>query len=103
MDCQRRSGSAFGIAAFFERSGVSVLQGDTKTFVRAGASGKRVSFHFCPDCGSTVFWEPERAPQLVGVAVGAFADPAFPQPAQSVWTDRKHRWIDLPQTMKVSP
>jgi len=29
-------------------------------------------------------------PELVGVALGAFADPTFPQPTQSVWTKDKH-------------
>ena len=60
-----------------------------------------MTFHFCPECGSTVFWEPERVPHLIGVAVGAFADPSFPQPQQSVWTDNKHVWLCLPEDMHV--
>ena len=40
----------------------------------------------------------EAAPRI-GVAIGAFADPDFPQPEQSVWTTTKHRWIDLPDGM----
>jgi hypothetical protein len=42
-----------------------------------------MTFHFCPECGSTLFWEPERIPQPIGVAVGAVADPSFPQPERS--------------------
>jgi hypothetical protein len=101
IDCQRQTGSAFGIGAFFERSAVSVVQGTPKTYTRDSASGKHVTFHFCGECGSTVFWEPERAPHLIGVAVGAFADPAFPAPQQSVWTHRKHAWLDLPDDVQV--
>jgi len=96
-DCQRRTGSVFGIAAFFARGAVSVVQGASKTYTRDSASGKHVTFHFCPECGSTIFWEPERLPHLIGVAVGAFADPSFPQPQQSVWTDKKHAWLGLPK------
>jgi hypothetical protein len=84
VDCQRRTGSVFGIAAFFDRGAVSVIRGVSKTYTRDSASGKRVIFHFCPECASTIFWEPERVPHLIGVAVGAFADPSFPQPQQSV-------------------
>jgi len=58
-----------------------------------------VTFHFCDRCGASVFWEPERMPHLVGVAVGAFADPKFPAPEQSVWTKDKHAWVDLPGGM----
>ena len=53
-----------------------------------------MTFHFCPECGSTLFWEPERMPPLIGVAVGAFADPSFPQPEQSVGSDNPARFID---------
>jgi hypothetical protein len=52
-----------------------------------------VNFHFCPLCGSTVFWGPERKPDAVGVAVGSFADPAFPSPSQSVYDERRHAWV----------
>jgi hypothetical protein len=33
---------------------------------------------------------------LIGVAAGSFADPDFPMPAQSVWTEAKHSWLSLP-------
>jgi hypothetical protein len=101
VDCQRRTGSVFGIGAFFHRGAVSVVQGASKTYTRGSASGKLATFHFCAECGSTVFWEPERAPHLIGVAVGAFADPSFPPPQQSVSTDNKHAWLCLPDDVQV--
>jgi len=98
-DCQRRTGSAFSIAAFFERDKVSIGPGDSASYKRQSASGKPVRFHFCIRCGSNIYWEPERMPDLIGIAVGAFADPDFPVPEQSVWTQDKHRWIELPDSM----
>ena len=38
------------------------------------------TFHFCPVCGSTVYWDITIAPGLLGVACGTFADPTFPPP-----------------------
>lgn len=76
LACQRRTGSAFGIAAFFRRADVAV-EGESRAYTRAADSGHAVTFHFCPNCGGTDFWEPERKPDMVAVAVGAFADPAF--------------------------
>src|SRR5271169_5499970 len=73
----------------------------SKTFTRNSVVGKVVSFHFCPKCGSTVFWEPERVPHLIGVAVGAFGDPSFPQPEQSVFTTSKRAWAGLPGEMRA--
>ncbi len=95
-ECQRRTGSPFSVAVFYERSAVSVTHGTSLQFKRGSASGYTVTFHFCGRCGSNVYWEPARMADLIGVAVGAFADPGFPRPAQSVWTKDKHDWIGLP-------
>ncbi len=32
-------------------------------------------------------------PGVTAIAVGAFADPAFPAPRFSVYEDRKHKWV----------
>ncbi|BCH34614.1 aldehyde-activating protein [Mesorhizobium sp. L-8-10] len=94
LDCQKRTGSSFGVAAFFDRDTVRI-EGPTKSFSRQSDSGFPVTFHFCPDCGSTVFWKPQRKPGAVAVAVGSFADPDFPAPTQTVYSERRHSWLDM--------
>jgi hypothetical protein len=93
-DCQKRTGSAFGIAAFFARAHVAT-GGQARSYTRTSDSGHAVTFHFCPNCGATVFWEPRRKPEMIGVAVGAFADPSFPAPAQQVYQQHRHPWVEL--------
>lgn len=94
LDCQRRTGSTYGIAAFFPRERVRA-EGRASRYERSSDSGHAITFHFCPDCGSTVFWEPERKPEAIAVAVGSFADPSFPAPTQTVWSERRHPWVVL--------
>jgi hypothetical protein len=89
--CQRRTGSAYGLAAFFSNKDI-LVDGRSKPYARRSDSGFPVTFHFCPDCGSTVFWKPERLPDLTAVAVGAFADPAFPKPTNAVHLESRHWW-----------
>ena len=96
--CQRRTGSVFSAAVFFKRERVSVT-GKTQTYARPSASGFQVTFHFCPVCGSNPFWLPDRLPDRIGVAIGAFADPNFQRPDQAVWTKSRHAWLDLPSDM----
>src|SRR4051812_19635403 len=69
LACQRRTGALFGSAAFFPRDQVVATQGERRTWRRQGDSGAGLSFHFCPTCGSTVFWENERLADIVSVAV----------------------------------
>lgn len=92
LDCQKRTGSTYGVAAFFARDKVEA-EGDASTYRRSARSGHHVTFHFCPGCGSSVFWEPERKPEWIAVAVGCFADPAFPAPAHAGWEERRHPWV----------
>lgn len=92
LACQKRTGSTYGIAAFFRNEDVSV-HGRSSIYTRQGESGFSVIFHFCPDCGSTVFWKPQRAPDLTAVAAGAFADPHFPKPANAVHLETRHPWV----------
>jgi len=92
--CQKRTGSAFGVAAFFRREAVTT-DGRAQRHTRIGDSGMTITFHFCPICGSSVFWEPQRKPDAVAVALGAFADPAFLAPTQEVYVEHRHRWFQL--------
>jgi len=100
LDCQRRTGSTYGVAAFFSRNNVE-SKGVFRTFTRSSDSGFAVNFHFCPDCGSTVFWEPQRRPDSMAVAVGSFADPSFPPPSQSVYDEHRHLWVPSPTEIRA--
>ena len=93
FQCQKRTGSAFGVQARFPQNQVTI-EGDSTAFVRHGEG--EVTLHFCPTCGSTVYWLLDGLPDSVCIAVGAFANPDFPAPTFSVYEDRQHPWVQLP-------
>jgi hypothetical protein len=92
--CQRRTGAVVHAGTNFLKSQVRI-EGQSKEYARAADSGRVVRFHFCPECGSNVYWYPERLPDAIGIAVGAFADPNFPAPTASLWEASKHPWINI--------
>jgi hypothetical protein len=94
IDCQRRTGAPFGVGAFYPTDAVTV-SGTTKSFTRTAASGGKVHSYFCPHCGSTVFWKADNLPAMIGVAVGAMADPQHPAPVRSVFEQSKHDWVEI--------
>ena len=97
-ECQRRSGSPFGEGAYFERARLTIA-GEAREYVRAAESGKPFHTFFCPICGTSLYFYSDRDPNRIGVAVGGFADPDFPAPHRSVFDDRKHTWIALPDAI----
>src|SRR5579884_3206349 len=102
LACQRRTGSVFGVQARFESTQVR-LDGRWTEYVRISDAGEERTFRFCPECGSTVFFQTSAAPDIVGVPVGAFADTDFPAPWVSVWESRRHSWVELPPAIDHQP
>lgn len=99
LACQRRTGSVFAALAAF--AAPYKVFGTATEYVRMGDQGASFRFRFCPICGSTVFHSEEGQDGSVGVAVGAFADPLFPAPQDSVYECRRHSWVRLPPGIKV--
>ena len=85
--------------ARFPRERVRIT-GRSTEYVRISDAGEERTFRFCPECGATVFYTTEDSPGVIAVPIGAFADPAFPQPTISVWESRRHPWISLPEAME---
>ena len=96
LACQRRTGSAFGIQARWPTERIRIT-GRYAEYVRVSDAGEERTFRFCPDCGTTVFWTTEGRPDEIAVAIGAFADPTFPQPTVSVYSSRRYPWVSQPE------
>src|ERR1700759_4126501 len=80
-NCQRYTGSAFEPVMAFAADAVSV-QGELKTYLDTGDSGKPVYRRFCPNCGSGLIADAEMLPGMKLVLAGALDDPAAFQPAR---------------------
>lgn len=100
--CQRRSGSPFGVLAYYPAEQV-VMSGEAKHYARPTASGGVFETFFCPDCGSTVAAKASKHPAMIGIAVGAIADPAFQPPVRSVWEASMHKWVVMPEDVQHFP
>lgn len=100
LACQKQTGSAFNVAGFFRCDSVT-QSGEDQSYSRPSDAGYDVSLHFCPRCGSTLWWQSARAPDLAAVAVGAFADPLFPAPDREVWMESRHPWVTLSPGVKA--
>jgi hypothetical protein len=91
LACQKRTGSAFAAQARWPDAQITI-SGKSSSWVRTADSGRKITYRFCPDCGSTVAYAIEGTPGITAIPLGAFADPAFPSPRFSVYENRKHSW-----------
>jgi hypothetical protein len=95
LECQKRTGSAFGAQSRFPRERVRI-EGSATKWSRVGDDGGKATFSFCPTCGTTVYYEIDDQPELLAVTLGSFADPMFPPPRFSVYESRRHAWVSVP-------
>ena len=92
-ECQRQTGSAFGMSLTVREKDFQLLKGELKTFDRAADSGRTVTCAFCPECGTRIYHQPHYRKDAINIKPGTFDDTSFLQPKLEVWTKRKHAWI----------
>ncbi len=103
-NCKRRTGSAFGISAYFPRDAVLAQTGDTQPYAFRHATQNHDQVrHFCPRCGTTLFWTVSTMPDVIGIAGGCFADDKLPEPAYSVTDGKREAWLTLPAHWRFHP
>jgi hypothetical protein len=95
--CQRRTGTAFGIAVYFPANRVE-FTGSTATSYehRSEEHGRWLRLAFCPRCGTTIGVTAERRPGQQGLMGGTFDDRTWFTISRHIWTTSKLLWVELP-------
>lgn len=105
-ECQRQTGSAFGMSLVVKRADFEILSGELRRFTRTAESGRPLHCHFCPDCGCRIYHEPTFTDAVVNVKAGTLDDPRGLEPSVHVWTKSKQRWVPIPpdaKTLETNP
>jgi hypothetical protein len=94
-DCQRASGAGHS-AIVLARAADVTIAGGTGSFARAAESGATLTRHFCPQCGTPLYAQSSRAPEVLMLPVGLFGAAAadWYVPNQLIFA-RSHRAWDL--------
>jgi len=106
-DCKKRTGSAFGISAYFADSQVKNRNGNTDTYEINNDETEQQRY-FCKSCGTTLYWKIARFPgipgisEMTGIAGGCFIESPIPEPTLSASNENKCAWLDLPKLKIIS-
>jgi hypothetical protein len=92
MECQRRTGAPFGVSTYFAKEQVRT-KGPSKIYVRGSDSGREIELHFCPNCGSTVFWYSEVVRTVSASPLARSLTARCPGRKFSVWETARHPWV----------
>ena len=96
-NCQKRTGSSFGISTYFREEQVEFNDAERKLYrFESEESDRFGDMEFCANCGSTVTWTAEFFPGARGIAGGSFDDPNW-------FEIRNHGWVRSAQRRTSFP
>ncbi len=96
-NCRRRTGSAFGMSAYFSKAQLIQTTGPlTRYAFHHPAQDHDQERFFCARCGTTLYWLISTQPDLIGIAGGCFTDPPLDAPQRSHSHSQKLPWVLLP-------
>lgn len=99
--CQRATGSAYMVEPIFQKTSFEIISGTPATYSQASeGSGKRVTINFCSTCGTKLFLDFERFPEIFGVYGGTFDDPNW---FERIPRTSRHIFLAVAQTGTVIP
>jgi hypothetical protein len=101
-NCKQRTGSAFGISCYFKQDKVTNQIGSTSVYAFHHINqNHNQNRHFCPACGTTLFWYVSDLPDLIGVAGGCFGELNIGTPNMSLTHAKKLPWVELPTSCRL--
>jgi len=104
--CQRFTGTAFLVEPIFKKQDV-VFSGATPRSYdhRSDSSKKRVTLNFCGRCGTTLYLDLERFPDVLGLCGGTFDDPNWfersPATCRHIFVRSAQVGVVLPAGMSI--
>jgi hypothetical protein len=95
-DCQRATGTGHATVALARPADVT-LTGSAASFARPAHSGATLTRWFCATCGTPLYAQSSRAPDLFMLPVGLFGpDADWFAPNQVIFARSHHEWDALP-------
>ena len=100
-ECQRRTGSAFALSMPVQRDAIEVLSGQPAPYRVTFADGRVKRGQFCGACGTRLWGEPPKRPNIALVATGTLDDTSWVQPVAHVWARSAQPWFVFPAGVPV--
>ena len=95
-DCQKRSGSAFGLSMWVRRASIELTQGDAALNVTATDDGRVRHSRICATCVTRLWSEPQKRPEIAVLRPGTLDDTSSLRPQAHLWTRSAQRWFAIP-------
>ena len=94
-ECQRRSGSAFGLSMIVRTDALELISGSPAMFEVELPEGRRDRGRFCLSCATRLWHETDAYPQIRGLRPGTLDEASRYTPYGDVWTRSAQPWVSF--------
>ena len=95
-DCQRHTGSSFGLSMIVRKEALQLLRGAPKAYAVTSPEGVERHGRFCGECATRLWGEPARFPQVLILRPGTLDDTSWLEPVGHIWVRSKQPWVQIP-------
>jgi len=96
-ECQRQSGSAFGMSVLIPREAFRFVKGTPVRYERTADSGRVIEGDFCEACGVRPVHYPRANPKVAILKPGTLDDTSWLHPVGHIWTNSAQAWVEIPR------
>jgi len=100
LDCQRQSGSAFGMTMVVAADSFRIVKGTPREYHSISATGRSKLGAFCPDCGTRIYHQPEWRKGTISVKPGTLDNTSALRPQLHIWVKNKQPWVEIPPNVE---
>lgn len=101
--CQKSSGAGASHNAVVPTNAVSFTAGKPKMFADTAQSGNILNRFFCPDCGSPIYSQRAKVPEMMVLKVGTLDDPRALKLVMNIWTNSARPWMHIDAATERHP
>lgn len=101
--CQKASGAGASHNAVLQTSAVTFTSGQPRRFADTADSGNILNRYFCGDCGSPIYSQRAKMPEMMVLKVGTLDAPGDLKLAMNIWTGSARPWMHLDPAIEAHP
>ena len=101
--CRKVSGAGSSHNAVLPSSALTITSGTPKVYRDTAQSGNILLRKFCENCGSSLFSQREKMPEMTVLKVGTLDDATGLTLAMNIWTDSALPWMHLDPAVERHP
>ena len=101
--CQKASGAGASYNAVVPVSAVTFTSGRPKLYEDIAQSGNILKRYFCGDCGSPIYSQREKVPEMMVLKVGTLDNSADMKLVMNIWTKSARPWMHMDPATECHP